>query len=148
MRQLFVCYFEKFLKANNTGYNFYIWLFLRCESDRANNSRGYTEIVLVKTQIEVLNKLWGVVWILNAEATVVVIPFIDLLWTSPERLRLGVLPSFGHYQQSDIYSLAIVMHELFERNGPFGVETIQIQPYGEYLNKSENLMAKTLFRLF
>lgn len=53
----------------------------------------------------------------------------DLLWTSPERLRLRVLPSFGHYQQSDIYSLAIVMHELFERTGPFGVETIQIQPY-------------------
>lgn len=72
---------------------------------------------------------------LNAESTLVVIPFIDLLWTSPERLRLRVLPSFGHYQQSDIYSLAIVMHELFERTGPFGVETIQIQPYGEYVNK-------------
>ncbi|XP_052716060.1 atrial natriuretic peptide receptor 1-like isoform X1 [Crassostrea angulata] len=53
----------------------------------------------------------------------------DLLWTSPERLRLRVLPFFGHYQLSDIYSLAIVMHELFERAGPFGVETIQIQPY-------------------
>lgn len=85
--------------------------------------------------MEVLNKLRGIVWFLNAESTLVVILFIDLLWTSPERLRLRVLPSFGHYQQSDIYSLAIVMHELFERTGPFGVETIQIQPYGEYVNK-------------
>lgn len=100
--------------------------------------------------MEVVKKLRGVVWFLNAESTLVVIPFADLLWTSPERLRLRVLPSFGHYQQSDIYSLAIVMHELFERNGPFGVETIQIQPYGEYLNKStaEDLMAKAIFRLF
>lgn len=87
---------------------------------------------------------------MNGESTLVVIPFIDLLWTSPERLRLRVLPSFGHYQQSDIYSLAIVMHELFERTGPFGVETIQIQPYGEYVNKPivQDLMANAIFRLF
>ncbi|XP_062582692.1 atrial natriuretic peptide receptor 1-like [Saccostrea cucullata] len=52
----------------------------------------------------------------------------DLLWTSPERLRFRTLQSPGNYQQSDMYSLAIVMHELFERNGPFGVETIQLQP--------------------
>lgn len=100
--------------------------------------------------MEVLNKLRGIVWFLNAESTLVVILFIDLLWTSPERLRLRVLPSFGHYQQSDIYSLAIVMHELFERAGPFGVETIQIQPYGEYVNKPivQDLMANAIFRLF
>lgn len=100
--------------------------------------------------MEVLNKLRDIVWFLNGESTLVVIPFIDLLWTSPERLRLRVLPSFGHYQQSDIYSLAIVMHELFERTGPFGVETIQIQPYGEYVNKPivQDLMANAIFRLF
>lgn len=100
--------------------------------------------------MEVLNKLRGIVWFLNAESTLVVYLFIDLLWTSPERLRLRVLPSFGHYQQSDIYSLAIVMHELFERAGPFGVETIQIQPYGEYVNKPivQDLMANAMFRLF
>lgn len=100
--------------------------------------------------MKVLNKLRDIVWFLNGESTLVVIPFIDLLWTSPERLRLRVLPSFGHYQQSDIYSLAIVMHELFERTGPFGVETIQIQPYGEYVNKPivQDLMANAIFRLF
>ncbi|XP_078335729.1 atrial natriuretic peptide receptor 1-like [Crassostrea virginica] len=52
----------------------------------------------------------------------------DMLWTSPERLRVKSLSSPGSYQQSDIYSLSIIMHELFERNGPFGVETLQIQP--------------------
>lgn len=42
------------------------------------------------------------------------------------------------------------MHELFERTGPFGVETIQIQPYGEYVNKPivQDLMANAIFRLF
>lgn len=66
---------------------------------------------------------------LNAET---ILPLLDMLWTSPERLRLNSLSSPGSYQQSDIYSLSIIMHELFERNGPFGVETLQIQPCGEY----------------
>lgn len=36
LRQLFVCYFLNFLKANKTGY-FRIWLFLRYESDHEKN---------------------------------------------------------------------------------------------------------------
>ncbi|KAK3083755.1 hypothetical protein FSP39_002632, partial [Pinctada imbricata] len=52
----------------------------------------------------------------------------DLLWVSPEILRLKKLPTAAHYQYSDIYSLAIVMHELFQRNGPFGIETRNMQP--------------------
>lgn len=124
LRQLFVCYFGTILKAKDTGHNFCKWLFLRRECHRENNR-------IYESRFQSILK-WR---FLNAESTLVVILFIDLLWTSPERLRLRVLPSFGHYQQSDIYSLAIVMHELFERTGPFGVETIQIQPYGEYVNK-------------
>ena len=73
--------------------------------------------------------------------------FVDLLWVSPEILRLGKLPTPAHYQYADIYSLSIIMHELFQRNGPFGIETRNMQPRGNgykirFFNSSVNTLRK------
>jgi serine/threonine protein kinase len=41
---------------------------------------------------------------------------LDLLWTAPEILRKKVR---GSTSESDIYSLAIILQEIVERNGAF-----------------------------
>lgn len=47
-----------------------------------------------------------------------VINFPDLLWTAPELLRQPFRPERGS-QKGDVYSFAIVCHEIVTRQGPF-----------------------------
>lgn len=51
----------------------------------------------------------------NAEACAL---FIGQLWTAPELLRMAHRPHEGT-PKSDIYSFAIIMHEIIERQGVF-----------------------------
>ena len=44
--------------------------------------------------------------------------FSGLLWTAPELLRLRTIPPEGT-QKGDVYSFAIIMHEIVFRQGPF-----------------------------
>lgn len=59
---------------------------------------------------------------LNKEAlrgkTTVILP--SSLWTSPELMRA---PNNAPTEASDVYSFAIVMHEITYQLGPFYVET-------------------------
>ena len=43
----------------------------------------------------------------------------DLLWTAPEHLRQEDVVRTGS-QKGDVYSYAIILQEIIERNGPFG----------------------------
>ncbi len=42
-----------------------------------------------------------------------------LLWTAPEHLRQDDVSRTGS-QKGDVYSYAIVLYEILQRNGPFG----------------------------
>lgn len=44
---------------------------------------------------------------------------LELLWTSPEILRLKVAPQPDLVKKGDVYSFGIILHEIIERKGPF-----------------------------
>ena len=60
------------------------------------------------------------------------IPIIsEKLWTSPELLRMGSLaPPMGN-QKGDVYSFAIILHEMLFRKGVFNLEDESISPKGK-----------------
>ena len=62
---------------------------------------------------------------------------IALLWTAPELLReqkrLGY-QTVSPTQPGDVYSFAIVVHEIAFRGGPYLIEDVDddISPFGEF----------------
>ncbi|XP_064627915.1 atrial natriuretic peptide receptor 1-like isoform X2 [Lineus longissimus] len=66
----------------------------------------------------------------------------ELLWTAPEVLRKANKEN----QQSDIYSLGILLQEIVERKGPFFVETDDIlqKTYGISKYNAEDIIQKVI----
>lgn len=58
--------------------------------------------------------------------------FSGKLWTAPEKLRSSnnFLPEA--YQRADVYSFAIIVHEISFRRGPFYVANCNMEPCREY----------------
>ncbi|NWT05875.1 ANPRB protein, partial [Mionectes macconnelli] len=52
------------------------------------------------------------------------------LWTAPELLQKGHLPTPG-MQKADVYSFGIIVQEVALRNGPFYIEGMDLSPKGE-----------------
>ncbi|NXD93548.1 ANPRB protein, partial [Chaetorhynchus papuensis] len=52
------------------------------------------------------------------------------LWTAPELLQKGHLPTPG-MQKADVYSFGIIVQEIALRNGPFYIEGMDLSPKGE-----------------
>lgn len=51
------------------------------------------------------------------------VPVSALLWTAPELLMAGAIdrPQRGT-QKGDVFSFGVVLHEIFSRMGPYGIE--------------------------
>lgn len=57
--------------------------------------------------------------------------FLGFLWTSPEILRIRHPPPEGT-QKGDVYSFAIIVHEIVTRQGPFYLGNIEpLSPKGQ-----------------
>ncbi|PAV90190.1 hypothetical protein WR25_17240 isoform B [Diploscapter pachys] len=72
------------------------------------------------------------------------------LWTSPELLRMGSLaPPIGN-QKGDVYSFAIILHEMLFRKGVFNLEDESISPKEivDRLTKIPTSVEDDLFRPF
>lgn len=54
----------------------------------------------------------------------------EKLWTAPELLQKGHLPTPG-MQKADVYSFGIIVQEVALRNGPFYIEGMDLSPKGE-----------------
>uniref|UniRef100_A0A8C4U9F3 guanylate cyclase n=1 Tax=Falco tinnunculus TaxID=100819 RepID=A0A8C4U9F3_FALTI len=70
-------------------------------------------------------------------------PFMPKLWTAPELLQKGRLPTPG-MQKADVYSFGIIMQEVALRNGPFYIEGMDLSPK-EIVQKVRNSQ-KPFFR--
>ena len=58
---------------------------------------------------------------------------VALLWTAPELLREQKRIGYMHVpgtQKGDVYSFAIVVHEIAFRGGPFLIEEEYVSPIG------------------
>ncbi|NWR39510.1 ANPRB protein, partial [Tachuris rubrigastra] len=55
----------------------------------------------------------------------------EKLWTAPELLQKGHLPTPG-MQKADVYSFGIIVQEVALRNGPFYIEGMDLSPKGEH----------------
>lgn len=68
---------------------------------------------------------------LYIEFTPQIVRFTGLLWTSPELLRMRSPPPEGT-QKGDVYSFAIIVHEIVSRQGPFFLgDTSDLSPRGK-----------------
>ncbi|XP_053911155.1 atrial natriuretic peptide receptor 2 [Cuculus canorus] len=65
------------------------------------------------------------------------------LWTAPELLQKGRLPTLG-MQKADVYSFGIIVQEVALRNGPFYIEGMDLSPK-EIVQKVRNSQ-KPFFR--
>ncbi|CAC5386854.1 Guanylate cyclase soluble subunit beta-2,Soluble guanylate cyclase gcy-31,Retinal guanylyl cyclase 1,Soluble guanylate cyclase gcy-35,Receptor-type guanylate cyclase gcy-28,Retinal guanylyl cyclase 2,Soluble guanylate cyclase 89Db,Heat-stable enterotoxin receptor,Soluble guanylate cyclase 88E,Guanylate cyclase soluble subunit alpha-2 [Mytilus coruscus] len=53
----------------------------------------------------------------------------DRLWSAPEIIKGFHLITQAANQTADIYSVGIIFHEILHRNGPFGVECLDMSTY-------------------
>lgn len=54
------------------------------------------------------------------------------LWTAPELLRMGQDAPLEGSQKGDVFSFAIIVHEIVTREGPWaGIPDPDLSPYGE-----------------
>lgn len=70
------------------------------------------------------------------------------LWTAPELLRLRSIPPEGT-QKGDVYSFAIIVHEIVTRQGPFYLGDLMLSPKEivEAVRKGEKCLRPTLSEL-
>ncbi|KAE8737367.1 hypothetical protein FOCC_FOCC017172 [Frankliniella occidentalis] len=56
------------------------------------------------------------------------------LWTAPELLRMGQEAPLDGTQKGDVFSFAIIVHEIVTREGPWsGISDPDMSPYGKSL---------------